>query len=439
MDTNGIITTVAGSGTAGFGGDGGAATSANLYSPSGVALDAIGNLFIADTSNNRIRKVDTNGNISTIAGTNAAGFSGDGGPAKVAKLNAPQGVAVDNFGNIFIADYYNNRIRRVDTNGTITTFAGSNFNGFGGDGGLAVSARLNNPMGVVVDSFGYVFFSDYHNNRIRQVDMNSIITTVAGNGSALFSGDGGAATNAGLFQPYGVTIETDGSLLITDMLDYCVRRAAMGRIPTLKFNGVTTNNAGNYQVIVSSPSGSVTSSVVSLTVGFGPSIVTQPQNTLAISGNPASFGLTASGNLPLGYQWYWNNNGLANGTNSSLNFPATTTGQAGNYFCVVTNSYGSITSTVVSMMVATPPSIVIQPTNQMILTGSNVTFGVVASGTGPLNYQWQLNGTNLPNNTIITTVAGIGIYATTNNGGYAGDGGPATNARLSSWDFPFGL
>jgi len=358
VDTNGVITTVAGNGTAGFGGDGAAATSAAINAPRGMAVDGFGNLFIADTSNNRIRLVDTNGNISTLAGTNAAGVSGDGGLAVVAKLGAPQGVALDGLGNVFIADYNNSRIRRVDTNGVITTFAGTNVSGFLGDGGIATVARLANPTGVAVDSYGYVFFSDYNNNRVRRVDLNGIITTVAGNGSTSYSGDGGTSTNATLYQPYGVAVESSGSLLIADMTHSRIRRTTIGRIPTLSFNSVTTNNAGsNYQVIVSSPYGSVTSSVVSLTVVFAPSISTQPQSITVTNGDPAEFDVVATSTETLGYQWYRNAMAVDGGTNAALYFPQTVFTQAGNYTCIITTAYGSVTSSVAILKVLGVPLI----------------------------------------------------------------------------------
>ena len=143
MDTSGTITTIAGSGPRGFSGDGGPATAARLNSPADVAVDGSGNLYIADTGNDRIRKVDTSGTITTIAGSGASGFSGDGGPATAARLNSPADVAVDGSGNLYIADTGNDRIRKVDTSGTITTIAGSGASGFSGDGGPATAARLN--------------------------------------------------------------------------------------------------------------------------------------------------------------------------------------------------------------------------------------------------------------------------------------------------------
>ena len=168
VDTSGIITTVAGTGTDGFSGDGGPATNAQLDGPTGVAVDSSGNLFIADEGNERIRKVNTSGNISTVAGDGTDGFSGDGGPATSAQLDRPKAVAVDSIGNLFIVDQLNNRIRKVDTSGNISTVAGGGSGGLG-DGSAATSAQLGGPQGVAVDSSGNVFIGDTSNDRVRKV------------------------------------------------------------------------------------------------------------------------------------------------------------------------------------------------------------------------------------------------------------------------------
>ena len=178
VNTSGIITTVAGNGTPGDGGDGGPATSAQLYTPYGMAVDRAGNLFIADQSSYRIRRVSTSGLITTVAGTGAAGFSGDGGAATSAQLNAPTGVALDGAGNLFIADYLNYRIRRVSTSGLITTVAGAGTQGFGGDGGAATSAQLNSPTGVAFDGAGNLFIADRDNNRVRRVAGAGVLAAV---------------------------------------------------------------------------------------------------------------------------------------------------------------------------------------------------------------------------------------------------------------------
>jgi len=230
VDTAGIITTVAGDGTAAYGGDNGAATAAQLFVPLGVAVDAAGNLFIAGTGSQRIRKVDTAGIITTVAGDGTAGFSGDGSAATSAQLNAPVGVAVDAAGNLFIVDKDNQRIRKVDTAGVITTIAGDGTQGSSGDGGLATAAQLNDPNGVAVDAAGNLFIADYRNERIRKVDTAGIITTIAGDGTSGFSGDDGAATAAQLNRPIGVGVDVAGNLFIADKDNSRIRKVDLAAL-----------------------------------------------------------------------------------------------------------------------------------------------------------------------------------------------------------------
>ncbi len=224
VDANGDISTVAGTGTAGFNGDGIAAAAAQLNSPAGLALDADGNLFIADIFNHRIRKIDTNGDISTVAGTGTAGFNGDGIAAAAAQLNNPRSMILDTAGNLFIADRDNHRIRRVDTNGDISTFAGTGTAGFSGDGAAATAAQLNSPTGLALDTAGNLFIADRNNHRIRRVDINGDISTFAGTGTAGFSGDGGAATAARLRTPRSVALDANGNLFIADRDNHRIRR-----------------------------------------------------------------------------------------------------------------------------------------------------------------------------------------------------------------------
>src|SRR6202021_735064 len=189
----GIIQTVAGNGTSAFSGDNGAAARASLSEPFGVAVDVSGNLYIADTSNHRIRKVDSFGTITTVAGNGTEGFSGDGAAATSATLNTPIGVAVDSAGNLYVADSFNNRIRKIDAAGVIATVAGNGDARFSGDHAAATSASLSAPFGVGGDKGGNLFIADTSKHRIRKVDTSGTIKTVAGNGAEGFSGDGGAA------------------------------------------------------------------------------------------------------------------------------------------------------------------------------------------------------------------------------------------------------
>jgi uncharacterized protein (TIGR03437 family) len=236
VSANGIITTVAGNGVQGFSGDGGPATSASLWDPSGAALDASGNLYIADSANLRIRKVSAGGTITTVAGNGRFAFSGDGGPATSASLYSPQGVAADGSGNLYIAD--GQRIRTVSAGGTISTVAGNGIQGFSGDGGPAASASLNSPEGLAVDASGNLDIADTYNHRIRKVSTGGTITTVAGNGAYKFSGDGGPATSASLYEPSGVALEASGNLYIADGGHRIRKVSAGGTISTVAGNGI---------------------------------------------------------------------------------------------------------------------------------------------------------------------------------------------------------
>ena len=237
----GGITTVAGTGCCGYGGDGGPAISASLNNPQGVAVDASGNLYIADTGNDVIRKVSAaSGTITTVAGKpRFVGFYGDGGPATAALLWSPAGVAVNAAGDLFIADTVNNVVRQVSAaSGKIATIAGNTTEGFAGDGGKATSAELYNPTGVFVDASGNIFIADRGNNRIRKVSSGTI-TTVAGNGIAGFSGDGGKATSAELYSPTGVFVDASGNLFIAVTFSNRIREvSAGGTIATVAGDGM---------------------------------------------------------------------------------------------------------------------------------------------------------------------------------------------------------
>ncbi len=259
VDADGDISTVAGDGTAGFGGDGAAATAAQLNSPSGVAVDGSGNLYIADTDNHRIRKVDVDGDISTVAGDGTAGFSGDGGAATAAQLIFPSGVAVDGDGNLYIADTDNHRIRKVDTDGDISTVAGGGSSL--GDGGAATAARLIFPSGVAVDGDGNLYIADRNNHRIRKVDADTdFISTVAGSRYRGDSGDGGAATAARLNYPRGVAVDGSGNLYIADTDNHRIRKVDadtdfISTVAGSRYRGDSGDGGAATAARLSSPSG----------------------------------------------------------------------------------------------------------------------------------------------------------------------------------------
>ncbi|MFE5934257.1 RICIN domain-containing protein [Streptomyces sp. NPDC056470] len=237
ITADGTISTVAGTGTAGFGGDGGFATAAQLNRPLGVAVDSMGVLYVAECDNHRVRRVTTDGKISTVAGTGTPGFNGDGGPAMSAQLNCPRGVAVDGADNVFIADADNHRVRKVTADGTISTVAGTGAAGFGGDDSPATSAKLNNPLGMVVDSTGTLYIADAGNHRVRRVTADGTISTVAGTGAASFGGDDSPADSAQLSNPLGLAVDCVDTLYIADSNNHRVRRIASSMMAGLPESG----------------------------------------------------------------------------------------------------------------------------------------------------------------------------------------------------------
>jgi uncharacterized protein (TIGR03437 family) len=238
VTNSGTISTVAGNGIGRYSGDGTAAQSALMFSPSAVATGPNGAFYIADTNNQRIRGVVSSGIISTVAGNGSAGFSGDGAAPASAQVNFPGGVAVDAAGNIYVADSANQRVRKI-AGGVISTLAGNGTGGYGGDGGAAASAQLNFPVSVTADTSGNVYIADFNNNVIRKVSAAGVISTVAGNGTAGYSGDGGPATSAQLSGPTGVALDPAGNLFIADSANHSVRKVnPAGNISTLAGTGI---------------------------------------------------------------------------------------------------------------------------------------------------------------------------------------------------------
>lgn len=241
IDVNGTITTVAGNGTAGFLGDGGPAVNARLNQPIGVATDMAGNVYISDNGNNRIRRVSPTGIITTIAGTGVAGFSGDNGPAINAQLNGPWGLCVDKLGNIYIADRGNDRVRKIETTTfNIVTVAGTGVTGYSGDGGLATLANFNKPIAICVDTLLNLYIADENNEMVRKViNATGVVNLIAGTGTAGYNGDGINAVAAELNKPCGVAVDHAGNVYISDRMNQRLRKInTSGIISTIAGTGV---------------------------------------------------------------------------------------------------------------------------------------------------------------------------------------------------------
>jgi len=263
----GVISTFAGTGIAGFSGDGGPARSARIYAPLGITVDAAGDIVFADAGNERIRKITPAGIISTIAGNGSTGYSGDNGPATNASFNIPFDVAYDTAGNLYISDRGNAVIRKVDTAGIITTYAGNGTAAFCGDNGPATSACLNVPRGLATDTTGNLYIADGLNHRVRKVNSAGIITTAAGNGLTGFSGDGGPATSAAIGNPRFVSVRA-GVLYISNAGRATVRKVVGGVISTFigSFPGYDGDGNSPLTTRLDFPAGMVSISSSSMSV-----------------------------------------------------------------------------------------------------------------------------------------------------------------------------
>ena len=240
VDAAGIITRVAGTGIGGYGGDGGPATAASVDHPFDLVIDASGNIIFTDELNHRLRKITPGGIISTIAGTGIAGFFGDGGAATAAKLNWPTGIVIDGLGNIIFSDQYNHRIRKITPAGIISTIAGTGTVSFSGDGGPATAATFSYPNFLILDNSGNLIVTDNGNHRVRKIDATTgIITTIIGNGSTTYTGDGMAATASSLYYPGGVAVDPIGNMYVADNLHSRIRKVnTSGIISTVAGTGV---------------------------------------------------------------------------------------------------------------------------------------------------------------------------------------------------------
>ncbi len=492
LDQNGIVTRIAGNSRSGYSGDGGPATSAQLNAPVAIAVDGAGNLFVADRGNNRIRKISPSGIITTVAGNGTLGFSGDGGPATSAQFGYLQGLAVDGAGNLFIADSGNNRVRKVSPSGIIATVAGNGSLGFSGDGGPATSAQLNNPWGVAVDGAGNLYIADSGNQRVRKVSPGGIITTVVGNGArGGLSGDGGPATSAQVSYLQGLAVNGAGNLFIVDPANRRVRKVSTdGIIITVAGNGTDAfvsgfsgdggpatsaqlnrpnsvavdaagnlfiGDSGNNRVRKVSPSGIITTVAGNGTSGYsgdgGPATSAQMSDLAGIAvdgagnlfigdnGNhrvrkvsPTGIITTVAGNGTFAYS---GDGGPA--TSAALGFPSSVAVDAkGNLFI---GDYGDYRSRVRKV---TPEGVIVtvagggsEPLDGGPATSAGLFYISAVAVDRAGNLFIATSNPNMDDGVsserihkvspdgIITTIAGTGTV------GFSGDGGPATSAQLS--------
>jgi hypothetical protein len=248
------ITTIAGTGNNAFYGDSGIATNADINFPSGLAADRNGNVYIADMQNNRVRVVNARDSIFTFAGNGTGNYSGDNGAATAAELNLPAGVALDNAHNVYISDQRNNRVRKVNTSGIITTIAGNGIAGYQGDNQQGTAAEIDKPCQVATDKLGNVYFAEENSFCIRKVNTNGVISTVAGNGTSGYSGDGLQATAAELGGPIGVAVDTFGNIYISDPGNFHIRK--------VNTNGIISTIAGTGSYGYTGDNGPATAAAV---------------------------------------------------------------------------------------------------------------------------------------------------------------------------------
>ena len=420
--SDGTISTIAGNGAIGFTGDGDLATKASMISPFSVAVDSSGNVYIAELGDSRIRKVDSKGNISTVAGNGKLGFAGDGGPAASAQLNSPTGVAVDSSGNLYIADSLNCRVRKMASGGAISTVAGNGLLSSSGDGGPAVKAQLNTPLGVAVDAAGSQYIADSLNNIVRKVAANGVIAAFAGTGTAGSSGDGGAATSAQLNGPQGVAVDATGNLYIADTQNHRVRKVSGGNITTVAGSG-TAGFAGD----------GASATGAQLNAPFGVAVDASGNLYIAEFSNNRVRKVDSKGNITTaagnGVAGYSGDSGAA--MNAQLNGPqGVAVDAAGNLYIADTGnnrvrlvtSSGAIATVAgngvagysgdggpaTSAQVGNPAGVAVDALGNLYIADGSARVRKVYPGG------------------IIATIAGAGVR------GYSGDGGTATNARLSA-------
>src|SRR5208282_3015356 len=375
------------------------ATSAELNSPYGVAVDSAGNLYIVDYDNQRIRKVDASGIITTVAGNGTGGYSGDNGPATSAELFEPYSVAVDSAGNLYIVDFGNGRIRKVDTGGIITTVAGNGTFSYNGDNIPATSAALG-PSGVTVDSAGNLYIADINNNRIRKVDASGIITTVAGNGTFGYNGDNIAATSAELENAFGVAVDSAGNLYIADSSSNRIRKVNVSTL-ALSFGSVNVGQTSAAQSVAVSDVGNAPLNFSSILPSAN--FVLQSVGNDCVAGTPLAVGATCEVGVAFAPTMPGNPlTGTVTVSDDAFNTPQAV----------------SLSGTGTPAAVSFSPTSLVFPNTTMGLSSEPMSVTLTNSGTGALNFSAApaITGANMGDFTITANTCVMGTPVAANGG-----------------------
>jgi sugar lactone lactonase YvrE len=415
---DGVVSTLAGL-AGNYGSADGTGGNARFYGPQGIAVDATGTAYVADTVNATIRKVTAGGVATTFAGS--AGNPGVAdGTGSAARFNEPQGLAVDGAGTVYVADTWNHTVRKITAAGVVSTLAGvpgspGSIDGTGSNTGTN-KARFNCPAAVAVDLAKNVYVADYFNHTVRKITPAGVVSTLAGLPGVWGSADG-TGSAARFYEPAGIAVDSGGSVYVLDSGNHTMRKLTpvgtnwvvstvagladisgssdgLGSIARFSYPvGLAVNSSGLFYV---ADTGNSTLRQGSFVVGGAPAIVAQPQGQTANPGSSVTFTVTAVGLAPLAYQWRFNLTAISGATASSYTRANVQQADGGNYSVVVTNVLGSAASASALLSINGPPLITGQPQPQFVLPGQSATFSVIASGTAPLRYQWQFNGSGLP-------------------------------------------
>jgi sugar lactone lactonase YvrE len=407
ISTSGLVSTIAGvRGTKGSS-DGPAATATFDYM-NGIAVDTAGNVFVADTVNNTIRRISSGGIVSTIAGLAGSAGSVDG-TGSAARFNSPVGIAIDNSGNLYVTDYGNHTIRKISSGGTVTTLAGLAGNRASYDG-TGNAASFSRPWGLVLDGSGNLYVADSSNGTIRKVTAAGVVTTFAGAPQVAGSIDG-VGTAARFMFPYGISIDAAGNLYVIENSGGVVRKITFAAVVTTiagntsssgfldgvggsaKFNspiGIVADSAGRFYVADSFNNAIRVGSLVAVAT-----IQDQSISQTTTIGQSASLFVLASANGPLSYQWLKDGTTIVGATREILTLSNVQIPNGGSYTVVVSSGAGSVTGNPIQLTVnsAVAPFVATNPVSQTVNAGKNATFTIAATGTEPLSYQWRCQGT----------------------------------------------